>query len=235
MFLHGFIFFNFWHLERKFFRFLLTNYTKTQAFKKLFIFCWKKWPWDHCGVMSVAKQTRPGEQDFLIFFIDFGFASLFFQTFWFVFQVKSQRWKLATHFKYFGFRIKLSILWMVQNYCHIPAYIFFFFWLQIENILFYLFSIPLWKIKFLKMRLFHRKNGKIVHNSKHAKNRVIVRRTRHVKNFASFTQVLAFFLNVMFNNKDALHRCLTIFFSVSFALSCSVLETLFLHIILDVF
>jgi len=39
----------------------------------------------------------------------------------------------------------------------------------------------------------------------------------------------------MFNNKDALHRCLTIFFSVSFALSCSVLETLFLHIIFGCF
>ena len=163
---------------------------KLKRLKKLFFLAEKSGLGSLWGyVYSKANQTR--RTRFFDFFYWFWLCITFFQTFLFVFQVKSHRWKLATQFKYFGFRIKLSISWMVQNYCHIPAYIFFFFWLQIENIFFYLFSIPLWKIKFLKMRLFHRKNGKIVHNSKHAK--IIVRRTRYVKNFASFTQVLAFF------------------------------------------
>jgi len=158
-------------------------------------------------VYSKANQTRRTRTRFFDFFIDFGIALLFFRHF--VFFVKSQRWKLATYFKYFGFRIKLGISWMVQNYCHIPAYIFFFFRLQIENIFFYLFSIPLWKIKFLKMRLFHRKNGKIVHNSKHASH---CQKNQTCQKFCFFYTSFGFFLNVMFNNKDALHRCLTFFF-----------------------
>jgi len=157
----------------------------------LFIFCWKKWPRDHCGVMSIAKQTRPGEQDFLIFFYWFWLCITFISDILICFSSEIPEMKIGNSFQILWFSHKVKHI--VNDYCHIPAYIFFFFWLQIENIFLYLFSVPLWKIKFLKMRLFYRKYGKIVHNSKHAKNRVIVRRTRHVKNFASFTQVLAFF------------------------------------------
>lgn len=139
MFLHGFIFFNFWHLERKFFRFLLTNYTKTQAFKKLFIFCWKKWPGDHCGVMSIAKQTRPGEQDFLIFFYWFWLCITFFSDILICFSSEIPEMKIGNSFQILWFSHKVKHI--VNGSKLLPYSCLYFLFLLASNWKYILLSI----------------------------------------------------------------------------------------------